>query len=81
MKSTEILGNDSGSPDKECDLKNCVIQLDFTSVYLQFISKICLQNIQTARKIFLQGKGRGDPSQKKVEGVSLPFTVGHGGLT
>ena len=31
--------------------KNCVTQLDFTSIYVQFISMICLQNIETLRKI------------------------------
>ena len=36
--------------------KNCVAQLDLTSIYTQFIFMVSLQNIKTLRKVLLQGK-------------------------
>ena len=67
--------------------KNCVAQLDFTSVCAQFISMICLQNIETPRKLLLQGKVEENlqstamtitlrPPLKKHEQISLLMMQG-----
>ena len=55
MKSIDDLGSYSGSTDKDVT-QNSVTQLDLTSVYAQFISMVCLQNIETPPKILLSGK-------------------------
>ena len=55
MKSIEILGNCSSFADTGCG-PGIVTQLDFTSIYAQFISITHLQNIETLQKILLLGK-------------------------
>ena len=44
-------------PTREnCVSENCVTKLNFTSIYAQFISMICWQNIETLRAILLHEK-------------------------
>ena len=69
MKSIEIIGNCSGSADKGRDKKSSFL-LDFTSIYAQFISVICSQNIETLRKYCLRESGSGEPS---VQSFSQKF--------
>ena len=56
MKSTEIPGNSSGSAKKGVLPENYVAQLDFTSIFAQFISMISLQNIEILQKNIASGK-------------------------
>ena len=64
MKSMEVLRNYSCLDYKGCDLKIVLLGLilDFISVYVQFISMICFQNIAAPGRIVLREKRSSGPS-------------------